>query len=302
MLGQVSSRHALLEELDYALRPPVHEGRVPTYGAVLTPGSEPDAWQAITGMAVHHRLARRLSNVATRRFADGMTSWVVRRADGTTELVVFDRFVSSERDLVIVSEGSGGVMVQRTPAGSVRLVGPFGVVRSVPGGWLHQPPVDRWLDAVGACHSPAQQSILVRLLRFAVHDLGARRIGGLLVLQSGRPRMERFESPLPSPPPLQILRPADLAPLGHVLSQVDGAAIFDGDGVLSHLGARLVPSRQAEQIVAGIGGTRHTSGRRYSYDEPEAFVIAVSEDGPVTVFRGGDVLGRSRPDVDDDNL
>jgi DNA integrity scanning protein DisA with diadenylate cyclase activity len=45
-----------------------------------------------------------------------------------------------------------------------------------------------------------------------------------------------------------------------------------------------------------LGGTRHTSGRRYSYDDPFATVIAVSEDGPVSVLRNGAVLGRSDND------
>jgi hypothetical protein len=33
----------------------------------------------------------------------------------------------------------------------------------------------------------------------------------------------------------------------------------------------------AEEAVEPLGGTRHTSGRRYSYDDPLATVVAVSE-------------------------
>ena len=74
---------------------------------------------------------------------------------------------------------------------------------------------------------------------------------------------------------------------------IDGAAMLDGEGVLRGLGVRLVPSVEAEGTVDAFGGTRHTSARRYSYDDPLATVIAVSEDGPVSVFRSGAVLGRS---------
>ncbi len=70
--------------------------------------------------------------------------------------------------------------------------------------------------------------------------------------------------------------------------------MFDGEGVLRRLGVRLVPSTTAEETVEGFGGTRHTSARRSSYDDPLATVIAVSDDGPVSVFRKGGVLGRSR--------
>jgi hypothetical protein len=81
--------------------------------------------------------------------------------------------------------------------------------------------------------------------------------------------------------------------LRHALAQVDGAAVFDADGVLRQLGVRLVPSATAEEGVDAFGGTRHTSGRRYSFDDPSATVVAVSADGPVSVLRNGAVLGRS---------
>jgi DNA integrity scanning protein DisA with diadenylate cyclase activity len=74
---------------------------------------------------------------------------------------------------------------------------------------------------------------------------------------------------------------------------MDGAALFGPDGVLRRIGVRLVPSREAENALAAFGGTRHTSGLRYSFDDPSATVIVVSEDGPVTVLRNGEVVGRS---------
>lgn len=95
-------------------------------------------------------------------------------------------------------------------------------------------------------------------------------------------------------PPLRIRQASHLAPLRHALAQVDGASIFDGQGVLRRLGVRLVPSIDAEETVDALGGTRHTSARRYSHDDPLATVIAVSEDGPVSVLRNGAVLGRSQ--------
>jgi hypothetical protein len=74
---------------------------------------------------------------------------------------------------------------------------------------------------------------------------------------------------------------------------VDGAAFFDAGGMLLALGARLVPSLEAEDQVDGYGGMRHTAGRRYSYDDPRATIIVVSEDGPVTVLRAGEIIGTS---------
>ena len=91
----------------------------------------------------------------------------------------------------------------------------------------------------------------------------------------------------------RIDRPADLAPLRHVLGQVDGAAVFDGEGVMRQLGSRIVPSSTAEAALDSYRGMRHTAARLFSYDDPSATVIVVSEDGPVTVWRRGSLLGRS---------
>ncbi len=135
--------------------------------------------------------------------------------------------------------------------------------------------------------------MLSALLEFAVHDLGSLGVGALLVYRPGPGPGPAVEDRLPAPPPLRVSRASHLAPLRHALAQVDGAALFDAEGVLQRLGVRLVPSREAEQRVDALGGTRHTSARRYSYDDPTATVVVVSEDGPVSVLRGGDVLGRS---------
>ena len=130
-------------------------------------------------------------------------------------------------------------------------------------------------------------------MRLAVHDLGSLGIGALLIYRTDGGPGPAVEERLPPPPPLRIRAASHLAPLRHALAQIDGAAIFDREGVLRQLGVRLMPSKAAERNVEAVGGTRHTSGRRYSYDDRSATVIAVSDDGPVSVFRGGSVLGTS---------
>ena len=60
---------------------------------------------------------------AARRFADGLSSWLVRRTDGTNEWMVFDRPAGSERDLVVLASVLDATIIQRHPAGSVRVVG-----------------------------------------------------------------------------------------------------------------------------------------------------------------------------------
>jgi hypothetical protein len=286
-------REMLVDEIDHALRPPVHERRVPSGGTILEPTSDPAAWAPGTQLDITRAPVGDQPLAAVRRFADGISSWVVRRTGGTNEWMVFDRPAGSERDLVVQANVYGATIVQRHPAGSVRVVGSFGVLRWEGFSWHHEPPVGSWIDVVTTCSAYGDQEVLEAMLEFAVHDLGSMGIGSLLVYRPDTTPGPAVEERLPTPPPLEIRRPAHLAPLRHALAQVDGAAVFDAEGVLRRLGVRLVPSTSAEATVEPLGGTRHTSGRRYSRDDPLATVVAVSEDGPVSVLRNGAVLGHS---------
>jgi hypothetical protein len=287
----------ILDELDYALRPPVHERRIPSYGAIIGPTSEPGEWTTTTELIAERRPTADYGDAQIRRFADGISSWAIRSHRGVDELVIFDRSAGSERDLVILADASGGQIVQRHPSGVVRVVGPYGVVRRDVVGWHHEAPLTTWLDGIPGCLDAGQLTTLGRLLDFAVHDLGARGIGATLIHHPTGELAIAHEQRLPRPPELQIDRPHDLAPLRHALAQTDGATVFDRTGTLRRMGVQLVPTREAEAEVAAMGGTRHTSAARYSHDEPEAVVIVVSEDGPVTVVRSGRLLARS-PDPD----
>jgi hypothetical protein len=293
VIERSSMPDVLVDEIDYALRPPRHERRTPSYGAFVLPSVPVGSWGERTGLdVVTSRTADALDD-EVRRYADGLTSWTVRTAGGVDELVVFDRPAGSERDLVVLAGASGAIVVQRHPSGEVRLVGSFGVARWDGLGWHVEPPVDSWLAWASCGIGDAGTDVLDGLLRFSVHDLGSQGIGALLVYAPSARASAAFERRLPEPPPLRIGRPTDLAPLRHVLTQIDGAAVFDASGRLIELGVRLVPSPDAESAIGALGGTRHTSARRYSYDDRDAVVVAVSEDGPVTVFRGGAVVGRS---------
>jgi hypothetical protein len=291
--GSEPFREMLLEEIDQVLRPAVHERRIASSGTILEPAADPDRWAIGTQLDIASTPVVHQPLGAARRFADGLSSWLVRRTDGNDAWVVFDRPAGSERDLVVLSSALDATIVQRHPSGAVRVVGSFGVLRWVELAWHYEPPVSTWIDSVTAPPFIGERDVLEAMLEFAVHDLGSWGIGSLLVYRPGAAPGPAVEERLPTPPPLQIRTASHLAPLRHALAQVDGAAVFDADGVLRQLGVRLVPSATAEDSVDAFGGTRHTSGRRYSFDDPTATLVAVSADGPVSVLRKGAVLGRS---------
>jgi hypothetical protein len=286
----------LLEEVDHVLRPDVHEGRVVSTGTVLEPHSDPATWETGTQLQILRGSADQQPLADARRFADGLSSWLLRRTDGTTDWMVFNRPAGSERDLVVLATVFDATIAQRHPAGSVRVVGSFGVLRWNGLSWHHEPPVKSWIDAVTTSGAHGDAAVIEDMLSFAIHDLGSQRIGALLIYRPDGDPGPPVEERLPTPPPLRIDTPTHLAPLRHALAQVDGAAVFDAEGVLRQLGVRLVPSARAEATVEPLRGTRHTSARRYSHDDPRATVIAVSDDGPVSVFRNGEVLVNSHGD------
>ncbi len=289
----VPSFELLLEELDLALRPRVHERRFASTGVIIDPAAEPGEWSASTGLDVKRTPIEEGSLPGIRRFADGLSSWLVRRDDGPDEWLIFDRPAASERDLLVLSRAFDAIVVQRHPSGWVRMVGPFGVLRTHGLEWQYERPIGSWIDESSTCEVTAVPEVVQALLTFGVHDLGAQHIGALLIYRPDDLEGPQVEERLPTPPELNIRIPFHLGPLQHALSQIDGAAVFDRDGTLRQLGVRLVPSSGAEATVDALGGMRHTSGRRYSYDDPTAIVVVVSEDGPVTVLKGGAVVGRS---------
>ena len=285
-----------VDEIDYALRPDIHERRVPSYGAVIEPDHRPG------DVGRRHRArrpapaARRPLAEAARCYADGMSSWLIRRLDGDDEWVVFDRPAGSERDLVVLAETLGAMVVQRHPAGMVRVVGRVGVFRWDGRRWQHQPLVSAWVDTVGACAEFGDRDVLETLLEFAVHDLGARGIGATLVYRPGPRgstrgstnacRRHRRSGDAPGRPRSVASRP---------LPDRRGGAVRRHRGAHPDRGAPGAERPRRARGVDGYRGTRHTSARRYSSDDPTATVIVVSEDGPVTVLRHGDILGASVP-------
>ncbi len=289
--GSAAFRNMLLLEVDHALRPIVHERRVASSGTILEPRSEPETWAEGTDLQITRTPLRQPTLAASRRFIDGLSSWLLRSEDDAeSEWLLFDRPAGSERDLTILAEVMDATIIQRHPSEVVRIVGPFGVLRWEGLRWHLEPPVRSWIDRVWAGPYAGERKVLEALLLMAVHDLGSAGIGALLVYRPDDSPGPAVEERLPAPPALRVLKPAHLAPLRHALAQTDGATVFDVDGVLRQLGVRLVPSSDAETEVDALGGTRHTSGVRYSHDDPTATVIVVSEDGPVSVLRAGEVL------------
>ena len=170
--------------------------------------------------------------------------------DGTTEWMIFDRPAGSERDLVVLAVGVRSD--DRAAPPRWRSSGRRSLRRGALG---RLPLASRAAPRVVArrrhrVRSRTTTSPFEDMLR--VCDPRPRLACGL-VRSSCTDRMaipvRRSKSGSQLHRRCDIRRPTHLSPLRHALTQVDGAAMFDADGVLRRLGVRLMPSSRAEESV-----------------------------------------------------
>lgn len=287
----------LLEEVDYARHPALHEGRAPRYGALVSLGERP-AWDKLSAPTKLESAGADMD--VLRQLADGRASFVVRRLGGVGGLVCFDRSLEYESSAVRLRRETGAFVIQRSATGLVRVSGPNGVVTWDGTHWSVKPLAEHRAAAIRRLVPQAPPDVLAGLLELCVHWLSAGRIGATLVLSLvGDPcQLQHIDlSSAISIPPLYVTRREHLPPLLSILSQTDRAALVDRDGRVTTVGVGLRSSDRSLALVDSLGGTRHTSARRFSFDEPTVIGFVVSADGPVSVFSDGAAAATVRTDL-----
>jgi DNA integrity scanning protein DisA with diadenylate cyclase activity len=301
---------ALLAELSYALHPPVHEGRVPAYGAVVHLGPLPGAaahGPAPEGVpAASSRLDHRpdveligtdLDPAMQRMAADGRSTflWRSARPEGVLTLA---RSHAAEADLVTLRERLGDVaVIQRGVDGRVRVVTPEGVVIWTAVDWVFKPVAQSYLLPLARLLPQADHNVLGALLDLCVHGLSAKGVGATLVWWLDDGEVQGIDkATAQSAYSLTVTDRRHHPALLNALSQVDRAVVVKPTGELKAVDVALLTTPEAEARVAAWGGTRHSSARRYSYDQHRSVVFVVSADGPVSVFIDGASAAQVRVD------
>lgn len=276
----------LLTELEYAWRPPIHENRQVFYGSFVLPGER--SLVKIDNLVELLDLDMPIEQA--RRFSDGRSSFVVRRADGSTQLACFRRTVQYEADLAEIEQSTGAAIVQRTLTGVTRVFTPTGVVEWNGHRWRHRPSARVYLPSVRAAVPEAPVALLQGLLDLAVHWLSPARIGATFLLdlepQDHDDHGLDVTAALPSPN-LSVLSRHHYPALFAVLAQTDLATLVSARGEVGALGVGLRSSIASEAAIHLDAGMRHRSAARYTWDHEHTVAFVVSEDGPVTLFRHG---------------
>src|SRR5262245_48227731 len=283
-------RELLLDELDYARRIPMFEGRRPLYGSFcMPPGMSISTAGGIADVIELDGLPREMA----RTFADGRSAFIVNRHEASPVLVCFDRPVQYEAELVNLQEVSGARIVQRTAVlGQVRLFTERRVIAWDGQAWSDRPTAAALLKALRRCAPELHTDVAHGLLDLAVHWLSPARVGATIVVHeqgfewAAMDVATKFRAPK-----LSLKNRQHYPALFASLQQHDLATLVTADGSVEYLGVGLRSSEEAERNVDSGRGMRHRSAQRFSYDHPSTTIAVVSDNGPVTIFRGGQAIG-----------
>ena len=280
---------ALIEELDYARFPHVHEGNSPVFGALIVPDEKIDPERLGFPALVD---TTNTDRGVIRTLADGRSSFVAH-SHGAIALVSFDRTIEHEATAVQVAADAGITVIQRQITGAIRIFAPNAVVTWDGARWWSKPLASQLARTIRVARPELVSPVLDGLSEFCVHWLSAGRIGAVLVWQT-----ESSSSPCGhlgigasiAIPALHMTERQHYAALRNALAQTDRAALVAPDGRVERIGVALRWSDETVAVVPPYRGTRHTSARRFSRDEPTAVVFAVSSAGPVSVLHAGEII------------
>jgi hypothetical protein len=280
--------HIVLEELEYARRPPLFERRAPIYGSIVLPD---DRSLIESGELVDVIPLDAMPLDVARRFADGRSTFLVRQPDRPLQLACFRRSVQYEADLVEIQADIGATIVQRTAmSGVTRAFTDAGALEWAGYRWTNRPNARTQHEALQPFLPGVDKPVLAGLLELAVHWLSPARVGATLVLPGDHDEAGLDLEHSVVPPALSVTTRYHYPALFAALMQTDLATIVAADGAVLRLAVGLRATPEAGSAVDHSRGMRHRSAARYTFDQPGALAVVVSEDGPVSVFLRGRAL------------
>lgn len=271
------------EELLHARFIKVHEGIRPPYGALIVPaGLTLEGMRASTGTLEE-----------TRKLVDGQTSLLVRTVTEPDRGDLAVGKFSDELSLLKLARDTKGVVVRREDDGTITITSEQGIWVNELYSWRQRPAArQRLMDISDEVQlETGFYELVAELLDFAFHRLSPMHIGATLVLplQTG---FDPLTFPLEAdgyelPMSLNLQVPDDRELLVGYLRVVDGAVLLTAEGNVARTQVKLQTSKETSRKIGADRGMRHSSAKWFSFDNPEALVIVVSADGPVTMYSDG---------------
>jgi hypothetical protein len=271
-------------ELARCLDPFVHEQYVRPYGAIVsrelphlerlgtvvpTEGLEPDVMRSL---------------------ADGQHSVLLIVKGEAPRLLLLNERMVSDQDYASHAVWVDGVIVCNDANGVVRIVTDSSVTVVEGRRWIVKDLVFEAAEDIVEVVPAADIRVVRRLLELTHHRISPCRAGAtLLYLLDAHPRpTTRRDDGVPlAATGLSVLNDREEPLWVQQVRYRDGALLIGRDGMLLAANVILRATHASELAVGAIGGTRHTSAARHTYDCPDVLAFVVSTDGPVTVFSDG---------------
>jgi DNA integrity scanning protein DisA with diadenylate cyclase activity len=232
-----------------------------------------------------------LAPTVIRSLADGRNSFVVVAKDQPLRLLAMESAIDTDQDYASHAVWVDGVILCNDAEGIVRIVTDSSVTVVEGRRWIAKDMVFEAAEDIVDVVPASEPEVVRRLLELAHHRISAGGIGATLLYQlesEPRPTRRRDDGIPLRVLGLSVLNSPDEALVLHQVRYRDGALLIDRAGFLAAANVILRPTKASERAVPSMGGTRHTSAARHTYDCPDVIAFVVSTDGPVTVFSDGE--------------
>jgi len=271
-------------ELARCLDPFVHEQDIRPYGVIISrelPHLERLGTVIPTdGLEPH----------VIRSLADGHHSVVLIVKGEPPRLLLLNESMATDQEYASHAVWVDGVIVCNDANGIVRIVTNSSVTVVEGRRWVAKDLVFEAAEDIVGVVPAADIRVVRRILELTHHHISSYRVGAtLLYLLGDRPRAtsRRDDGVALATTGLSVLNENQDPLWLHQVRYRDGALLIGRDGRLLAANVILRSSPASELCVAAIGGTRHTSAARHTYDCPDVLAFVVSTDGPVTVLSDG---------------
>jgi DNA integrity scanning protein DisA with diadenylate cyclase activity len=225
-----------------------------------------------------------------RSLADGQSTFVLVVKGEPLRLLLTHERMDTDQDYASHAAWVDGVIIGNDVDGTVRLVTVSSVTLVEGRRWIEKNLVFEAAEDIMEVVPASNSEVIRRLLEVTHHRISPHRIGAtLLYLLEDTPRSTKRRDEGISLVSLgvSVLNDSEEPLLLHQVRYRDGAVLIGRRGQLLASNVILRPTKASEQAVPAMGGTRHTSAARHTYDCPDVIAFVVSIDGPVTVFSDG---------------
>jgi hypothetical protein len=277
-------REEVASELARCLDPFVHEQAIRPYGAIISrelPHLERLGTVIPTdGLEPH----------VIRGLADGHHSVVLIVKGEAPRLLLLNESMATDQEYASHAVWVDGVIVCNDANGIVRIVTNSSVTVVEGRRWVAKDLVFEAAEDIVGVVPAADIRVVRRILELTHHRISSYRVGATLLYLLGHPpraTSRRDDGVALATTGLSVLNENQDPLWLHQVRYRDGALLIARDGCLLAANVILRSSRASERSVAAIGGTRHTSAARHTYDCPDVLAFVVSTDGPVTVLSDG---------------